>query len=92
MGLFDFLFGRRQGDGSSPERAVLVQSIAEEYLWLQKNCPGYQPRGQALHRIGGKPYDLLILHSPDGKERKVYFDISAFFGKPASTSEGDEES
>ena len=30
---------------------------------------------------GKKPYDVLTLDTADGKEIKVYFDISNFFGK-----------
>lgn len=83
MGLLDFLFrrGRRDQDGSSAEKAIVVRSIAEEYQWVQRHCPGFLPGGQALMEIEGKPDDVLTLRSPGGEERKVYFDISRFFGK-----------
>lgn len=84
MGLFDFLFGRRgeteQRDGSSPEQAIVVQSIGEEYAWMQRHCPGFQPQSQALIEHNGKPYDALTWCSARGEERTVYFDISAFYG------------
>jgi hypothetical protein len=80
---FDLLFGRgAQGrDGSSPEKAIIVQSVAEEYQWIQANCPGFLPGMQALKNIEGKPYDVLSLRSSSGEERTVYFDISSFFGE-----------
>lgn len=83
MGLLDFLFGRRGGgrDGSSPEKAIVVGSVGEEYAWMQRHCPGFQPGMQALHEIDGKPYDVLTWRNAAGEERTVYFDISRFFGR-----------
>ena len=83
MSLFSFLFGSSNGgnDGSTPEKAIIVQSIAEEYHWIHKHCAGYTMQMQALQHIDGKPYDVLTLQSASGAERTVYFDISPFFGK-----------
>ncbi|MBM3981832.1 MAG: hypothetical protein FJ304_16465 [Planctomycetes bacterium] len=83
MGLLSFLFGRRGGDrdGSSPEKAIVVGSVGEEYEWMRRNCPGWQPVMQALSEIGGKPYDVHTLRDERGEERTVYFNISGFFGK-----------
>lgn len=83
MGLFDSLFGRRDSgrDGSSPEKAILVGSVGEEYQWMKRNCPGFQPGMQSLQEIEGKPYDVLTWRNGRGEERTVYFDISSFFGK-----------
>jgi hypothetical protein len=82
MGLLDFLFGRRGGarDGSSPDKAIVVGSIGEEYAWMQRHCPGFLPGMQALEEIDGKPYDVLTWHNEKGEQRTVYFDISRFFG------------
>jgi hypothetical protein len=83
MGLLDFLFGRRNGedrDGSTPENAVVVNSIGEEYAWMQRHYPGFQPAMQALSEIDGKPYDVLTWRNTRGEEKIVYFDISKFFG------------
>jgi hypothetical protein len=81
MGLLDFLFGGRDDgrDGSSPEKAIVVGSIAEEYAWMQRHCPGFHPGMQALSEIDGKPYDVLTWRNDRGEERTVYFDISRFF-------------
>jgi hypothetical protein len=83
MGLVDFLFGRggRSRDGSSPQRAVVVRSIAEEYEWMRQNCRGFRPVHQALRQIDGKPFDVLTWRNDRGEERTAYFDISAFFGR-----------
>jgi hypothetical protein len=82
MGLWNFLFGSRdRRDGSSPETAIVVASIAKEYEWMRDRCPGFRPWSQALHEIDGKPYDVLTWQNARGEERSVYFDISKFFGK-----------
>ena len=90
MGLFNFLFGRRDGgrDGSSAEKAIIVGSVGEEYQWMQRHCPGFRPGMQALQagmqalqEIEGKPYDVLPWRNDRGEERTVYFDISRFYGQ-----------
>jgi hypothetical protein len=82
MGILDFLFGRDRGpDGSTPEKSIVVKSVAEEYQWMRENCRGFKPGMQALEQINGKPYDVLTWQTESGDERKVYFDISHFFGR-----------
>ncbi len=68
-------------EGATPETAIAVASIAAEYQWVKANCPGFRPAGQSLVQDGGKAYDRLTLRHADGRERKVYFDISSFFGR-----------
>lgn len=82
MGILDFLFDHRgeDRDGSSPEKAIIVGSVREEYAWMQSHHPGFQPGMQALREIDGKPYDVLTWHNDKGEERTIYFDISRFFG------------
>ena len=86
MGMFDWLVGRGDSaaEGSSPGKAIAVGSIGEEYTWMQQNCPGFKPGRHALQEIDGKPFDVLTWQNDRGEERTVYFDISAFFGKPTS--------
>lgn len=67
-------------DGSSPEQAIVVNSVSEEYDWLQDHYPGYKFHQQALLQIDGKPYDALTFKYK-GKKQTIYFDISSFFGK-----------
>ena len=81
MGFFDFLrAGRRSElDGSSPELAIVVNNVMEEYDWILINCDGFEPVMQEMREIAGKPYDCHSLQNGDGEERVVYFDISRFF-------------
>ena len=83
MSFIDSLFGRHavNRDGSSVEKAIVIDDIGEEYLWVQENCMGFQPQMQSLQHINGKPYDVLGLIKDKGEERTVYFDISRFYGK-----------
>jgi len=81
MGFFDRFFGSTGGDGSSAEEAVIVQSVAEEYDWVRRNCPGFSLDQQALVEIEGKPYDVLELRNEAGEERTIYFDVSSFYGQ-----------
>ena len=87
MGLFDFLFGRRGGErnaernGASHETAIVVGSVGEEYVWMQRHYPGFKPVRQALHETAGKHYDELTWRNAKGEEIVVYFDISGFFGR-----------
>jgi|SwirhisoilCB2_FD_contig_31_8600373_length_331_multi_2_in_0_out_0_1 hypothetical protein len=46
-------------DGSSPQTAIPVRSIGEEYDWLVTNLPGSRRLGQALIFFDGKPFDVL---------------------------------
>ena len=82
MGWLDFLFGdKNKGrDGSSPQKAIIVDSIAAEYQWVRDNCPGCAPEMQALQQIDGKPHDVLTVRSPSGDVRTIYFDVSRFYG------------
>jgi hypothetical protein len=80
--------GKADRDGLSPETAIIVRSIAEEYQWIQHNCPGFTLLLQGLKEMNGKHYDYLTLCAPDGEEREVYFDISEFFGKGKGRAPG----
>jgi hypothetical protein len=81
VGILERLFRRGGGDGSSPIQAVVVRSIAEEYAWMRRHCHGLQHTMQSLEDIDGKPHDVHILRDAQGEERRVYFDISRFYGK-----------
>jgi len=73
-------------DGSSYEKAIVILETTEtvgvhaEYKWLSENYPRYKMKKQALSYYNGKPYDILFIKQK-GKKKKIYFDISAFFGK-----------
>jgi tetratricopeptide (TPR) repeat protein len=68
-------------DGSSFEKAVIAASIPKEYEFLREYYPGYTFKMQSLVFEEGKPYDILHIETIDGISKKVYFDISSFFGK-----------
>ncbi|RIJ41503.1 hypothetical protein D1627_05550 [Pontibacter oryzae] len=67
--------------GSSFESAIKVASVAEEYQWLRTHYPGGQMVEQSLLFHNKKPYDLLEIITEVGINKKVYFDISTFYGK-----------
>jgi hypothetical protein len=66
-------------DGSTPEKAIIVHSVEEEYAWIRNHCSGFLLTMQLLKKINWQPYDVLILHDENGRERTVYFDISSFY-------------
>jgi hypothetical protein len=68
-------------DGMSFEKAIVVNSIKEEYQWIQSMYPGSSVQQQALVKNNGKPYDVLTFVTKDRETKKAYFDISKFFGK-----------
>ena len=75
------------GDGSSYEKAIIVKAADEqtgvhaEYQYLDKHFPGNKRGGQSLQSSGGKSYDVLEFTTAKGEAKKLYFDITAFFGK-----------
>src|SRR5690349_20003041 len=75
------------GDGSSIEKAVIVQAsnendgVAAEYKWLKEHYPGYARGNQSLMNSGGRAYDRLEITTSNGQPLSVFFDITSFFGK-----------
>ena len=68
-------------DGMTFEKAIVVNSIKEEYKWIEAKYPGSRVEGQALIRKNGKPYDVLTFVTKEGEKKEAHFDISSFFGK-----------
>jgi len=74
-------------DGSSYEKAIVIQEKSEtpgvnaEYKWIAEHYPGYSRGMQSLNFYNKKPYDIITIKTKDGEEKKIYFDISNFFGK-----------
>lgn len=72
------------GDGSSREAAIVIHArnepdgVAAEYAWLHANMPTAKMVSQSLLPSW---YDVLEVELPSGEHRRVYFDISSFFGK-----------
>jgi hypothetical protein len=67
-------------DGSSPQLAIQVQSIREEYEWISQNLPGFEVLGQGLAFHDSRAFDVIIVKCGD-EVRKIYFDISSFAGQ-----------
>jgi len=57
-----------------------ADGVPAEYEWLKTNLPDAKRKSQSLI-TGKRTYDLFVVVLPNGEERKVYFDISSFFGK-----------
>lgn len=66
------------GDGSSPERAMVVIGVAEEYEALK--VLQLVPQGQRLVHIGKHHYDVISVVDMDGEKREIYFLIDEFYG------------
>jgi hypothetical protein len=74
------------GDGTTAQSAVVISAtdhsagVDAEYAWIQKYLPGAKLESQSLVQ-GPKMYDMFEVTLPSGEKRKVFFDISSFFGK-----------
>ncbi|MFN3516835.1 MAG: DUF4919 domain-containing protein [Novosphingobium sp.] len=69
----------KSGDGLTEKTAYKVSSVRQEYEILR--YLGLEPRMQALV-INKKAYDVITAVDPaTGKERKVWFNISSFYGR-----------
>jgi hypothetical protein len=76
------------GDGSTMDKAIIEQGVTTdeaathaEYVYLARNFHQYHLNLQSLLNHGNKVYDLLEFTDASGVKRKVYFDITATFGK-----------
>jgi len=70
-----------QRDGSSFEKAIVVNNIHQEYEYVKKVCNNCQILRQRLLHHKKKYYDVLEVKKPDGSKQEYYFDISKFYGK-----------
>jgi len=55
--------------------------VDAEHRWVRDHFPGFNWSEQSLSDCEGKPVDIVEIHGPGGEVRKIYFDISMFFGK-----------
>jgi hypothetical protein len=82
-----FAFPTFLRDGNSPATAIPIRApneqtgVKAEYHWLAEHFPGYKRGGQALLNQGGRVYDSIEIITTNGERRKLYFDITDFFGK-----------
>jgi len=69
------------GPGLSKETAIQVDSINEEYLWVERHYPGFEMTKQHLWQgKDGGHWNVLELEGGNGEIREIYFDISGFYG------------
>jgi len=55
-----------------------AEGVRTEYAWLALRHPGAKRTSQALLPQDGRFYDMLTITTADGREQKLYFDITAF--------------
>lgn len=74
-------------DGTSLQKAIMIEEknesagIYAENEWIRDHCPGYRKSSQSLVFDKKRPYDIITIVNQEGDTKKVYFDISNFFGK-----------
>ena len=75
----------REKSGESIEEAIIVESIAAEYEYLERKFgergKNWELDTQSLVKKGNKYYDRIDLKLSDGTRKTIYFDITAFFGE-----------
>jgi hypothetical protein len=72
-------------NGSSPQTAVSVSSGLEEYDWFVRNLQDARLVGEEFSFFDGKPFDVLTFAVGSGGERRVFFDISSFYGRESES-------
>jgi hypothetical protein len=77
-----------EGEGTGTEKPIVIKGapdtilgVALEYGVLNGLYPDAKVINQKLLRQGGRSYDLMVLQSQDGREFRVFFDITDFMGK-----------
>jgi hypothetical protein len=66
------------GDGKSPETAMYVIGVAEEYETLQEL--GLTQESQRQEQKNNRHYDVFAARDSTGEKRDVYFAIDEFYG------------
>lgn len=75
MGLIDSIAAQ---NGSSPETALQVINVREEYIML--DVVGLEIQKQTLQRINDKSYDVLdVINRESGQSFTLYFDVTIPF-------------
>ncbi|MGO9117761.1 MAG: hypothetical protein ACLQPD_09145 [Desulfomonilaceae bacterium] len=77
-----------EGEGTGIEKPIVIKGapdnisgVALEYGVLRGLYPDAKVINQQLLRQGGRSYDVMALQSQDGREFRVFFDITDFIGK-----------
>lgn len=78
---------QQAADGLSYATAIVITETSEtkgvhaEYAWIKAHYSNYTIKGQSLNYHNKKPFDIINILLSDNTERKLYFDISNFYGK-----------
>jgi hypothetical protein len=76
-GLVNTLYA--SGDGTSPEKAIAVIAVREEYFLLNAN--GLKKIKQSLMNVNGKRYDKMEVEvKKTGEKKTLYFNVDIPFG------------
>jgi hypothetical protein len=85
-------FGEQSGEDIEHSIVVLTEDWSEgirtEYAWLALRYPGSRRTMQVLIPQAGRQYDMLAVTTADGRDLKVYFDITAFYGRSPTPKQG----
>ncbi len=66
---------------NSIEKAIIVNSVREEYDFIKKQCSDCTFNSQSLIFKNGKKYDKIQYIKSNGEKISYYFDISSFYEK-----------
>ena len=76
------------GDGTSVKTAIVIigaksemDGVNSEYEWLREKLPSAKQLSQTTINEQNRLYDCIEVKLPDETTRRVYFDITEFFGK-----------
>lgn len=75
------------GDGLTKASAIKItdcdndEGVQTEYRIIKERYGKYHLLQQSLLQKGNRLYDKLIFKTEDGKEVKLFFDITDFFGE-----------
>jgi hypothetical protein len=73
--------------GLSCDSAIIIEATNEdagidmERKWVRDNYPEARWVSQDLTKCGDTPVDVIHLETANGRETRIFFDISKFFGK-----------
>jgi len=63
-------------DGQDCDRAILIESLDDEIQWLNINIPGSTLQKRTISQCSKDLVDILIVRTPDGSKRTVYFKLN----------------
>jgi|GEM_PF-6453746 len=77
-----------EGEGTSIEKPIVIKGapdnmagVALERGILRGLYPTARVVDQQLIQQGGRSYDLMVLQFQDGRELRVFFDVTDFLGR-----------